>query len=337
MPDLLQNKVFVFANNPKPSESEIYFLDMISHGANLGKISNHEVLSYNENYDVYKVTTPTGPRVIKLSLDPKFNFKNDAEPLHGPKTISIINIDIGVPVIAKIEEFISAPTLAELGESSINFAWPTVVKAIIENSKEKHPTSFKTYLKLLFKKTSLESNENLDVLVKTNSTNYQLIKSGAEELKKEVEQLYKPWYSANTLIHGNISSDNLFLDGEKAYISSWGNAYSAHVFLELASFNMNVNLSQSVEYNMFKSLKELSGTENSWEDYIQCKTFVASFKFLECVFSFIKETFLFEGKRRDELLKLSSYFCGNLGIFEKLSGFRKNQEELLRLFSSPVV
>lgn len=337
MADLLQNKVFVFAQNPTPSESEIYFLDIVAENANLGKIHGHEIVSYNDNYDVYKIQSNLGPKIVKLSLDPEFNFENDPQPLNGPKTFSIVKADIGVQVVAKIEDFITAPSLAEIGESNINSGWPLVVKAIINNSKEAHNRTLKDHLKALFKQTSLDENKNLDILVKTNSSNYQLIKKGAEELKKEVEQLYKPWHSVDTLINGNISSDNLFLDRNDAYISSWGKSYSAHVFLELAALKMNIDMPQLTEYDMFNELKRQSSSENTWEDYIQCKTFVASYKFLECVFSFIKETFLFEGKRRDELLKLSSYFCRNLGLFNNLAGFRKNQEELLKLFSSPVV
>lgn len=337
MSNLLQDKVFVFAQNPNPSESEIYFLDLVANAVNLGPINDSEIVSYGDNYDVYKTNTNLGQKLIKLSLDPKFDFTKDPEPPNGPKTFSIVNLDVGILVVAKIEDFIEGANLHELGESMVLSVWPKIAESIVQNSQTPANKTLNQHLKELFKKTSIDDDENLETLVKTNSSNYQLIKSGILELKQEVQTLYKPWYSADSLIHGNLSADNLFISNERVVFSSWGSSYSANVLLELAAFKMNVDFTQEVEYNMFLALKEQASLSQTWEDYIQCKTFVASYKFLECVHSFIKETFLFEGKRRGELLKLSSFFCRNLGLFNKLTGFKKHQEELLKLFSSPVV
>ena len=337
MSNLLQDKVFVFAQNPTPSDSEIYFLDMAANAAELTGAKNYETVKHGENYDLYKADSNSGQKFIKLSLDPSYDFYKDPEPPNGPKTFKIIQFDAGIPVVAKIEDAISGQNLVEIGESALNFGWKNVVEAIVQNSQTSSPRTLKQHLKDLYKKTSLEEDENLRTLIETNSTNYQLVKSGILELKQEVQTLYKPWYSAETLIHGNLSADNIFFTKDRAAFSSWGSSYSGHLFLELAALKMNLDFPADLEYNMFLALKESAGVSQSWEDYNQCKIFVSSYKFLECVYSFIKETFLFEGERKNELLKLSSYFCRNLGSFSKLSGFKKHQDELLKLFSSPVV
>lgn len=337
MADLLQDKVFIFAQNPIPSESEIYFLEMAANEANLGPIKDSEIVSYGDNYDTYKTTTKFGAKVIKLSLDPTSDF-SEPEPPNGPKTFAIVNSEIGgTPIVAKIEDYIGGANLSEIGESAIFTIWPKVVESIVQNSQTAANKTLNQHLKELFKKTSIDDDENLDTLVKTNSSNYQLVKSGIAELKQEVQTLCKDWYSSDTLIHGNISLDNLFVSKDKVIFSSWGNSYSANLLLELAALKMNIDFPQEIEYEIFSQLKKQASLIHSWEEYIQCKTFVASYKFLECVYLFIKETFLFEGKRQGEILKLSAFFCRNLGQFNKLAGFRKHQDELLKLFSSPVV
>ena len=333
MPTLLQDKVFVFAGRPKPSDSELEILQLIAEGENLGQISSAETIKNGENYDSYKLTISGQIFLTKLSLDEKNDFGQESLilkeiPELSPKVISRGALDFGDSIYYLTTEWLDAQSIQETGRSVLFESQDAFFASLAEIHKTNQPfTTFQEYLEKLFKETSFENQERFELLVKTNSPNYLLLKEELLAAKKEIQQNFKQIYASKTLIHGNLSENSILVGREGFKFINWENSFCAHPLFELAAAEMNLNLGPHLEYSLVQKMGE------SWEFYLQVRDFWASVSLLKNVFGFIKEVYLYEGRRQKELLELVEKFYQNTKHYEKIETFKRNREEILSLFN----
>ncbi len=333
MPTLLQDKVFVFAGRPKPSDSEFEILQLIADQENLGQISAAETIKNGENYDSYKLTINSQNYLAKLSLDEKNDFSQeslilDKLPHLAPRKTARGALDFGDSIYYLITEWVDAQSLQETGRSLVFESQDALLASLAEVHKIDYPfATFQEYLENLFKETSFENQEQFELLVKTNSPNYLLLKEELLAAKTEIQQNFKEIYAAKTLIHGNLSENSILVGREGFKFINWENSFCAHPLFELAAAEMNLNLGPHLEYSLVQKMGE------SWELYLQIRDFWASVSLLKNVFSFIKEVYLYEGRRQKELLELVERFYQNVKHYEKIETFKRNREEILVLFN----
>lgn len=333
MPTLLQDKVFVFAGRPKPSDSELEILQLIADQENLGPILAAETIKNGENYDSYKLTIGTQNFLAKLSLDEKNNFGQESLILDklshlAPKKVCRGTLDFGDSIYYLITEWLDAQSLQEAGRSLIFESQDALLVSLAEVHKIDYPfTTFQEFLENLFKQTSFENQEQFELLVKTNSPNYLLLKEELLSAKEEIQKNFKEIYAAKTLIHGNLSENTILAGREGFKFINWENSFCAHPLFELAAAEMNFNLGSQLEFSLVQKMGE------SWELYLQIRDFWARVSLLKNVFGFIKEVYLYEGRRQKELLELVEKFYQNTKHYEKIEIFKKNREEILALFN----
>lgn len=333
MPTLLQDKVFVFAGRPKPSDSELEILQLIADQENLGPILAAETIKNGENYDSYKLTIGTQNFLAKLSLDEKNNFGQESLILDKlthltPQKIARGALDFGDSIYYLITEWLDAQSIQEAGRSLIFESQDALLSSLAEIHKIDHPlTTFQEFLENLFKETSFENQEQFELLVKTNSPNYLLLKEELLVAKEEIQKNFKEIYAAKTLIHGNLSENTILAGREGFKFINWENSFCAHPLFELAAAEMNFNLGPQLEFSLVQKMGE------SWELYLQIRDFWARVSLLKNVFGFIKEVYLYEGRRQKELLELVEKFYQNTKHYEKIEIFKKNREEILALFN----
>ncbi len=333
MPTLLQDKVFVFAGRPKPSDSELEILQLIADQENLGPISLAETIKNGENYDSYKLTIGGQNFLAKLSLDEKNDFSQeslilDKLPHLTPQKTARGALDFGDSIYYLITEWLDTRSLQEAGRSLIFESQDALLSSLAEVHKINLPlTTFQEYLENLFKQTSFENQEQFELLVKTNSPNYLLLKEELLSAKEEIQRNFKEIYAAKTLIHGNLSENTILVGREGFKFINWENSFCAHPLFELAAAEMNLNLGPHLEYSLVQKMGE------SWEFYLQIRDFWASVSLLKNVFGFIKEVYLYEGRRQKELLELVEKFYQNTKHYEKIEVFKRNREQILALFN----
>lgn len=330
---LLQDKVFVFAGRPKPSDSELEILGLISDQENLGQISFAETVKNGENYDSYKITANGQNFLIKLSLDDKNRFGTERLILQSvskfaPQVIAQNGLDFGNTIHYLITSWEDATPIQEIGRNFLIEKQKILLDSLAEIHATNIPvTTFQEYLADLFQQTSFENQEEFRTLVEKNSPNYQLLVEELNAAKEEIRQNFKEFYAAKTLIHGNLSETSILVGREGFKFINWENSFCAHPLFELAAAEMNLALGADTEFAIVQQMGE------SWDKYLQIRDFWASVSLLKGVFQFIKEIYLYEGKRYHPMLELVEKFNQNAKHYEKIPAFKRNREEILALFN----
>jgi len=333
MPTLLQDKVFVFAGRPKPSDSELEILQLIADQENLGPISLAEAIKNGENYDSYKLTIGTQNFLAKLSLDEKNDFGQeslilDMFPHLAPRKTARGAIDFGDSIFYLITEWLDAQSIQELGLSFITNKKESLLECLKKVHEVEAPIkTFQEYLSELFEKTSFEKHEHFAELVEQNTENYKLLLQELESAKNNIQKNFKESYAPKTIIHGNLSENTILVGSEGFKIINWENSFCAHPLFELAIAEANFEFGESFIYSAIKD------SNYSWLEFLEIRGFWADICLLKTVFSFIKETYLYEGKRHKEMLELSEFFYRNSHRFEKNEVFVRNKNEILKLFN----
>lgn len=333
MPTLLQDKVFVFAGRTKPSDSELEILNLIFEAENLGQILAAETVKNGENYDSYKITANGQTFLIKTSLDEKNKFGTeklilDEIPRFAPRVIAHGGLDFGATIYYLITTWENAQPIQELGQSLILENQESFFSYVKEIHKETRPfRTFQEYLAELFEQTSFKDQEEFRALVEKNSENYQLLWEELEAAKQEIRQNFKTYYASDSLIHGNLSENTILVGREGFKFINWESSFCAHPLFELAILEENFGFGANFEF----SVVQKSGY--SWAEYSEIKNFWANVSLLRGVFSFIKEIYLYNGRRHSEILSLVEKFYRNVKNYEKIPIFKKNREEILGLFN----
>ena len=152
MPTLLQDKVFVFAGQSKPSDSELEILQLIADQENLGPILTAETIKNGENYDSYKLTINGQNYLTKLSLDEKNSFGYESLILDNlshlaPKKVCCGALDFGDSIYYLITEWENAQSIQELGHSVIISEKEKLLKTLEQIHNIELPIkSFQEYL-----------------------------------------------------------------------------------------------------------------------------------------------------------------------------------------------
>ncbi len=88
--NILNDKLFVFSGSSKTTDTENEILSLIAEKENLGEISRASLIDNGEDYDSYKLITPEGAFLAKVSLDPDIkSFEKEYQILQTVKPLKI--------------------------------------------------------------------------------------------------------------------------------------------------------------------------------------------------------------------------------------------------------
>lgn len=331
---LLQDKVFTFAQNSAAQESEKEIILQIFE-ENSCKIPNKiSVIKNAENYDSYRADCGQESFFVRLSLDSSNTFSDWGDFLFSPKVIFKGSTSFGQEVFYVVEEFCDEIAVADIGESILARNLPKFIDQLKKiHASNKPSPNLQSFIKTRFQNSSIDKNPEYEELIKANSSNFQLLKEELDDAKRQVSQQYKSIFDGQALIHGGISPTNILL-GKRGFIfTSWENSTKANPLFDVAEIDFNFQLPQETEFLLFEELKP---TNFSWSDYFVLKSYWSNIRLIDLTSSYIKEVFLYDSRRQDEILKIIKLFYQNIQKFENLESFKKNRSRLLEFFGQSV-
>lgn len=343
--NILRDKLFVFSGSSKTTETETDILCLIAEKESLGEVLRTSLIDNEENYDSYKLKTSVGEYLVKLSLDQSYEgFKKELDVLTlisyleiSPRPVSIGELMYGDKITYLITSFEEVQSANELGKSIIFANHEECAKLIHSFHFERYNSqSLRERIEQIFAATDLEKQPEFAALIKEASPNYSLLVSEIIGLKQYIQDSYKDQFGGETLCHGNLNPSTILFGSRKICFINWQNCFAASPLIDLSNLRMEFDFGEDFEYKLFQYHCSL-GKIYSWDEYLAARNFWAAIKLLEYVFSYIKEIFLFRSMRQDKILKTFSSFCRNIKFFEHIPTFRENKQELLNLFSVPMI
>lgn len=343
--NILNDKLFVFSGSSKTTDTENEILSLIAEKENLGEISRASLIDNGEDYDSYKLITPEGIFLAKVSLDPDIkSFEKEYQILQavkhlklGPTPIATDKIKYGEKISYLITSFEAAQSATEIGKSILFTNYEHCLKRLYElHQTPLSEPSLQSEIQNIFARTSFDNQPEFADLVKTNGLNYQLLSDEISGIKAEIQTKYKNFFGGNSIIHGNITASTLLLGNEGLKLINWQNSCAANPLFDLANLKMEFDYEDDFEYKIFLFYQKLSGN-HTWDEYLEVRNFLSMVRLMEYVFAYIREIYLFKSLRQDKILKIFSAFCRNTKAFEHIAAFRRNKEEIIGLFSSPML
>jgi thiamine kinase-like enzyme len=348
--DLFKDRVFYSHHKKTCSEKEVDFVKLILSKINkpIKSPSNIELISINDEYDLYRFEHQKKSFCLKVSLDPECNeikkeFKNlkKINPMISPLLYESGEMKIGDDICYLLIAFENAESVYSFGNSIIMTEFESFCNSykLFQNSK-RITNSYKNYLINFFKNHDLNIFPKDSInMIKENSDFdkiYQFVESLKDDLKYLTdERLIK----SNFICHGDLNTKNILYKNGLFKFINFGNCFSSHCFLDLADLFISMGASQKLEKELldsFCSHLNINFEENK-KLYVLCSNIAIRKKILSIIFDYLKEIYLFDSLRDDKIIYLNSQFLDNYQRFLTIEQFFQNKELFSKIITEPLL
>jgi hypothetical protein len=321
----------------------------ICEDSNLAKPSIIEFVTSTIDFDLYKIRSNSLNYIIKYSLD-EFNssLKYEFEIISSiDKTITYQPINYNK---FKFGDFIHYSIyLDQKFESIKDFGIGIFVENIdlfienyfsLQNKIEpelKHKDNIENFINQhsisFFDEDVVESiNNHLDI---------EILKEIIDSIHSEIFLLFNSnYFDKNEFCHGDLNANNIFYCYKNFKFFNLFNAFSGNMYCDLASLVINLSLNKNIEKKMFNLFVKNKTTEliaDEWIEYRKCFDLVSRKIFLELLFVYLKEVYLFSSKRPSKLFEIIEIFSQNKINFLKIPIVNKNFELIYNLLLHPLI
>jgi thiamine kinase-like enzyme len=346
--NLFKDRVFYSSHKKRCSPKESEFIEVL-----LSKIkkpikfpSNIELISINDEYDLYKFDYKNISFCLKVSLDPeceeiKKEFKNlkKINSTISPFLCESGKVKIGDEVAYLLTTFENAESVGSFGSSIILEEFDSFCRSyqFFQNS-DKNKYTFKNYLNDFLKKHDLNNFMGEALIAMKNHTDFERINKFIEDVKNDLKELMSDELNQNNfLCHGDLNTKNiLYRNGAFKFIN-FKNCFSAHCFLDLADLFVSMGVNQKVETQMLKDFCRYFNInyEINKNLYTLCYNIAIRKNIINIVFDYLKEIYVFSALREDKFVYISHQFANNYQRYLMIDHFFQNRDFFLKTIIEP--
>jgi hypothetical protein len=348
--NLFKDRLFYTSNKKRCSDKEVEFVKLILSKINkpIKSPSNIELISINDEYDLYRFEYKNISFCLKVSLDPecseiKKEFKNlkKINQTISPFLCESGVIKIGDDISYLLTTFENAESVYSFGNSVILSEFDSFCYSykLFQNSKP-ITNNYKNNLINFFKNNDLNllPQDCINMIKKDNDfdTIYQFI----ETLKDDLKNLTDERLNENKFIcHGKLTAKNILYKNGLFKFINFSDCFSSHCFLDLADLFISIGINQKLEREMLTRFCEYFNIdfEENKKLYILCSSIAIRKKIINIIFDYFKEIYVFSAFREDKLIYLTSQFSDNYQRFLTIKPFFENREFFLRTIAEPFI
>ena len=348
--NLFQNKAYVVPHHIAQEDSEIELIGLLLKSLDKPIFAqNIEFISETENYDIYKYTYQNSCYCIKISLDPnckeiehESKFLKKINPLIRCQYIKDGIIKIGDDIRYIITSYENAESLNDLGRSYFleNFDSFCHTYSLMQES-EKIPISYKDHLSDYFNMACMENLLEDSIQSIKNYTNFELINQIMLDMKNELMLCYHDEFSDRKFIcHGNLNGNNIISRNGLFKFINFDNCYSSHCFLDLNEIIIELGLPENIELGLLERFclnMKIDFNKNTLQTYKKCYKIVLIKKGIQLIMNYLKEVYLYDSRRKDEIIKISDQFSQSYDRYMSISHFKNNENFILKTITEPIL
>ena len=147
-------------------------------------------------------------------------------------------------------------------------------------------------------------------------------------------------FKKNEFCHGNLNQFNILYCFDYFKFINLCDSFMGNSYFDLANLVIYCGFNKNTEkkiFDIFLKNKKINSVAEEWMEYRQCFDLVLRKIFLQILFNFLKETYLFESKRPLKFLDVIDIFSKNQNNFLKIPIIHQNFEFLYNLFLQPLI
>jgi tRNA A-37 threonylcarbamoyl transferase component Bud32 len=346
---LIKNQTYLFQSEKNPFLENDEFIFKIFEDANLNKPSKITFNTSTINYDILNISSDKKNYILKFSLDEfdfnlknefnlikKFNCNNTLRPVYYNKFKFGDYINYSIYLDENYE------SVKDFGLGIINDNIDEFIASYfnLQNSikpKIKHKENIINFIKN--HSISFFDKEVLEAI--SNNSNLNKIEEIINSLHSEIFLLFQSdIFDREEFCHGDLNQSNILYCFDHFKFINLCDSFMGNSYCDLANLVINSNLNKNIEKKLFNSFlkeKNIESTTEQWIEYRKCFDLVLRKIFLEILFNFLKEIYLFESHRPAKLLEIIEIFSQNQNNFLKIPIINNNFEFIYNLLLEPLI
>ncbi len=348
--NLFQDRVLCTVEQSTSSDNEENFIKMILNNINkpIKHPKNINLISVNDNYDLYKFEYQKNTFCLKISLDPECEYllkeyKNlkKINNLISPILIEGKKIKVGEELYVLMTSFENADSIYSYGPSIICEKFNNFCHSykLLQNSKN-ITFDYKHHIKSFLNKNNLNSLSKESLTLIDEYTDLNKLQKIFKNLEKDLKNINEELINNKKFIcHGNLNTKNILYRNNAFKFINFGDCYSCHCFLDLADLFINLCLDEKSEIyflNKFCKNFDLNLEENK-NLYSICYNIAIRKKLLHILHSYLKETYLLNSIRQEKIIDIAKDFSNNFQRFLKINYFFENKDFIFKTITEPIL
>jgi hypothetical protein len=341
---LLNNKAFVFGQQPEIYASEKQIILDLCVKNKLHNCRNMIYADSNENYDLFFAQCDEGEIAVKLSLDLKHPLEKESqilkENLHHKITPYPIDCGVKNNVSYSILGKLPFQNLDDMGRSEIVLSDDSIPYFLANLS------SFKTRQALPRAKDYINNYLNYNIYkvpevqvdwIHNHKVVQSLIKEQIFYLQKTVEEkLQSLNLQNNKFCHGNLSSSNILTDGINLFAINLENSYWGDEALQFALLKHEMFYDDYRDRILFEKYCNIIGSKYDASSYFQYQTFASYFSLLQTLIDYLNEVYVLKCYRQNRVMGSVIKFLKNYDSFTVLPDYQQKLKPIADFFLESV-
>ncbi len=333
------------------SDDEIKIIEKIfSSLKNPINVIKSELISIDNEFDTYKITSNNQLYTLKLSLDEdckkieyESKYLNYINPLIRPKYLHDGKIKIGDNIRYIITSYEDAESINEIGKGILveNFDNFCYSYSIMQKSMSLIKTH-KDVMDDFYLYIDIEKRFDKEVLSDIKShTDLNNILKCLLEIKTDLLRVVSiKNIKYNHICHGNLNLKNIIYRDNTFKFINFENSFQGHCFIDFCELIIEIGADRETEKFLFEKFCKYLNIKIDAESsliYKVCYQTTIRKKILEFIVQYLEDTYVYESFRKKEIFNLCQKFILCYERFYDISAFQKNRDFLTKTIIEPIL
>lgn len=346
--DIFEGKLYTLPTNRKPDNSDKSLIKKaLERDGHYISLDNLQLVKTGEDYDLFFIKTDDKFYSLKLSFDGdnkslrrELNLVKKLNCKNVPSFVGGGNIVIGDKLFYLLCETSPSEPITDYGTGALTGNLNKFLQDYSEFSNDTPSSySFREQTKDFAESLNLDNLFTGDDVENINSnSDYPLCRDILNNLNKEIVDLSKKIdhpFEHNIL--GDLDTSYIFYDGLDFQFFDLKNCCRGHVFSDLINISLTLGLSKNYEKHFItKSCSEL-GIEYDKQLFSILYNLELRKKSLKLFVNYLKEIYLYEFQRPEEILKISQEFTNSYENYCKIPIIKENRHFIFKNITEPIL
>ena len=344
---LFEGKVYTFPQTQNQDQDKTFASEVIKKIKPNWVVSDIMVGDIKDYYDIFiirddkkrtfklKISLDDSQGVLKKEHNGTRNSKSSVTPI----LIEYGVVKIGDEITYLLVEIPICESVGEHGRSSLMGNFDSFIDSYFIFQKTKGVrTTYKTSLNKFLKNVEPSSylpEESIEAL--KSYTDYDLCRNFVSSLSEEIICLSQGFsLPCKYKCHGGLSVDNIFTDGKKFYFDDFKDMFMGHPYIDFIDLILDLGLPEDTQYPLLSNFCQRGGIPENRNLFKSLYEIQLRKKLLILITEYIKEVYVYDSYRYNNIINISSVFSHCYERFCKIKMFYENRDFIMKTICEPI-